>query len=163
MKRICLVVADAARARIYSYEQRLEPDEPHDELREEVDLVDSARRQRPSELFSDDTGANHTGHRGYAFDDHRQHHLDQLDTNFARQIVGELTRITHDNSYQKLVIVASSRMLGELQASLEPLRRTVTITELERDFTKLATAELRDRLAELELLPPRPRLAFANR
>jgi protein required for attachment to host cells len=47
-------------------------------------------------------------------------------------------------------------MLGELRGSLEQLRPTLAITELERDLTKVATAELRDRLAVLGLLPPRP-------
>ncbi len=163
MMRTCLLVADAARARIYTYEQLQEPDGPHEEMLEECDLLDSARRQRPSELFSDGAGSNHVGHRGYAFDDHRQGHIDRLDTDFAKQIAGEVERIMRDQGFRTLVLIASSRMLGDLRDSFATLGRTVTIQELERDFTKLTTAELRDRLAELELLPPRPRLAVANR
>lgn len=161
--RICLLVADAARARIYTYEQLHEPGGPHEVMREECDLVDLARRQRPSELFSDGAGGDHSGRHGYSFDDHRQGHLDQLDANFAKQIAADVERVMRDHGYHALIVVASSRMLGELRDSLESLRRRVTITELEKDFTKLATAELRDHLAALELLPPRPRLAFANR
>ena len=163
MKRICLLVADATRARIYTYEQLQEPDGPHEELREEVDLVDPARRQRPTELFSDNSGANHAGSRGYAFDDHRQGHLDHLDTEFAKTIAGEVERITRDHGLHSLIAIASSRMLGELRDALEPLRRTIAISELERDFTKLATSALRDRLADLQLLPPKPRLVAASR
>ena len=157
MKRICLVVADATRARIYTYEQLQEPDGPHEQLREELDLVDPARRKRPSELFSDDSGANHAGTRGYAYDDHRQAHLDHFDTSFAHDIAAAIDRIVRANDYHTVVVIASSRMLGALRTSLEPLKRTVAITELERDFTKLATPALRDRLAELDVLPPRPR------
>jgi protein required for attachment to host cells len=163
MKRICLLVADAARARIFTYEQLEEPDGPHELLREECDLVDPARRKRPSELFSDQAGGNHTGHRGYAFDDHRQAHIDRLDVDFAKQIAGEVERIMHDDGYRALVVIASSRMLGELRSSFENLSRTITVTELERDFTKLRTDELRARLGELNLLPPRRRVVFANR
>jgi len=163
MKRICLVVADASRARIFTYERSQEPDGLHDELREERDLIDPARRKRASELFSDSAGANHGGFRGNAFDDHRQAHLDQLDTNFAREITAELDGLVRERGYRELLVIASSRMLGELRATLEPLRRTLAIKELERDFTRLATAELRDRLAKLGLLPPLPpRPAFRS-
>lgn len=130
-------------------------------MREECDLVDPARRQRASELFSDGSGGNHSGRHGYAFDDHRQHHLDRLDAAFAKQIAAEAERVTRDQGFQTLIVVASSRMLGALRDALASLPRTVTITELERDYTRLTTAELRDHLAALELLPPRPRLAFA--
>jgi protein required for attachment to host cells len=157
MKRICLVVADAARARIYTYQQLLEPDGPHDELREERDLIDSARRKRASELFSNGSGTNHTGHHGYAFDDHREAHLANLDAAFAHEISDEIARITRDQGYRDVLVVASARMLGALRTKLEPLRRTLTITELERDYTKLTTAQLRDQLSALELLPARPR------
>lgn len=163
MKRICLVIADATRARIYTFEQLEEPDGPHDELREVADLVDPARRKRPSELFSDSAGGNHVGRRGYAFDDHRQGHLDRLDASFAREIVAEAVRITHAEGYRELVVVASSTMLGQMRESLESLRRTLTVTECERDLTRHATAALRDRLAALELLPPRPHIVVSNR
>jgi protein required for attachment to host cells len=163
MKRMCILVADATRARVFTYEQHQEPDGPKEAFRELDDLVDLARRKRPTELFSDSSGGNHTGARGYSFDDHRQAHLDQLDTNFAAELVAAVSRITTEGSYHSLLVVASSRMLGQLRPAFETLRRTVTITEIERDLTKLAEAELRDHLATLDLLPPRPRLAFANR
>jgi len=161
MKRICLVLADATRARIFSYQQLLEPDGPHDELREERDLVDPERHKRASELFSDHAGTNHT--HGHANDDHRQAHLDELDTRFAQHIAGEVEHVLRDEGARELVVVASARMLGRLRTSLEPLRRTVTIKELARDFTKLASTELRDRLAEHDLLPARSQLRVASR
>jgi len=166
MKRICLVVADAARARIYTYERSQEPEGLHEELREERDLVDPARRKRASELFSDSSGVNHSGPAGNAFDDHRQAHLDRFDANFAREITAELEAIARDQRCRELIVIASTRMLGELRATLEPLRRTLAIKELDRDFTKLTTAELRERLTKLDLLPsppPRPTLRSAER
>ncbi len=163
MMRLCILVADAARARLYTYEQTLEPDVPRDELKEVVDLIDEARRQRPSELFSDNSGANHAGGRGYAFDDHRNGHIAQLDTRFAELIASHATRIAKDGAHRRLLLVASSRMLPALRSALAPLRRTLEITELERDLTKFSTAQLRDHLADLGLLPARPRLAFADR
>lgn len=163
MKRICIVVADATRARIFTYEQLLEPDGPHEQLREVADLVDPARQNRPTELFSDDSGSGKNGHHGYAFDDHRESHLDQLDASFAKTIIAEAARVTNEHGGRKLAVIASSRMLGALRTSLEPLRRTLEITELQRDFTKLPTTELRERLAELDILPARARFAVAHR
>jgi protein required for attachment to host cells len=163
MKRTCLIVADAARARIFTYQRSQEPDGLHDELREERDLIDPARRKRASELFSDSAGANHGGPASNAFDDHRQAHLDRFDASFAREITGELDGLARTQEYRELIVIASSRMLGELRTTLEPLRRTLAIRELERDFTKLTTAELRDRLTKLDLLPPPPpRLALRS-
>jgi protein required for attachment to host cells len=162
MKRI-LLIADATRARIFTYEQHQAPDGPHEELREEKDLVDSERRKRASDLFSDSSGGNHNGPHGYSFDDHRKHHLEQLDAEFAAELAGAIEPIARERGYHNLLVVTSSRMIAPLRAALEPLKRILTITELERDYTKLATAELRDHLAALDLLPPRPRLAFADR
>jgi protein required for attachment to host cells len=163
MKRTCLVVADASRARIFTYNQHLETDGPHDELREEADLVDSARRKRKSELFSEASGASHSGARGYSFDDHRQGNLDHLDREFAKQIATEVDRVALAHDLTKLVLVASTRMLGELRDALAPLANRLTITELERDYSKLQPAALRDRLAEHDILPPRPRRGLEAR
>ena len=162
MKRICLVVADATRARIFTYQQLLEPDGPHEELREQRDLVNPARHKRAGELFSDNTGANHSGPRGYAFDDHRQAHLDQLDVRFAKEIAGEVERTMHSDGYRELIVVASSRMLGDLRVAFEMLSRVATIKTVERELTKLGPAAIRDHLAALGLLPARPHLAASS-
>ena len=155
MKRICLVLADATRARIFTYESLLEPDGPHEQFREQADLVDPARRHKPSDLFSDSGSGNQAGVRANALDDHREAHLEQMDTTFAKEIAAATTKITGDQGYHKLVVLASSRMLAALRSALEPLQRTVTMTEFQRDYTKLPIAELRERLVDLDVLPPR--------
>jgi protein required for attachment to host cells len=155
MKRICLVVADATRARILTYQRLVEPDGPHEQLQEHADLIDPARRQRPTELFSDGSGGNHVGPRATALDDHREAHLAELDAVFAKEIAAATTKLVHDHGYPQLVVCASSRMIGPLRATLEPLKRTVAITDFQRDYTRLPVAELRERLVELAVLPPR--------
>ena len=163
MSRTCIVVADATRARIFTYNRQLEADGPHEELREVADLVDPERHQRPSALFADDTGGNHVGHRGYSFDDHRQGHLDRLDAAFAKAIVAEATRTAAEHHCHDVSILASPRMLGALRQWLEPLRRTRTVTEFDRAYTQLPSAELRDRLAALDIIPPRLKPPAATR
>lgn len=154
MNRTVIVVADAARARIYTFDRSVEPDGPHEDLREERDLVDSERRERPSELSSD----------AFMFDDHRQQHLNELDTRFAKDIVAAVETIVRDRGYRKLIVVTSSRMIGDFRKHFEPLLHAgVTIEEVPHDYTKLTTTALRDRLAELGMVPARQRLVFANR
>ena len=155
MKRICLVVADATRARILTYQRLQEPDGPHEQLREHADLVDPARRQRPTDLFSDGSGGNHVGPRANALDDHREGHLLEMDTVFAKEIAAATAKLLAEHGFQQLVVLASSRMIGPLRTTLEPLKRTVEITDFQRDYTKLPIAELRERLVDLAVLPPR--------
>lgn len=164
MTRICLVVADASRARIFTYERSLEPEGMQEHLTEEQDLVDSTRRKTASQLASDRSGANHVGGRSFVTDDHRQRHLDELDAEFAREIATETERIARERGYHDVLVVASSRMLGRLRRELASLRKAgITVDEIQRDYTRLSTQELRERLAELAVLPPPTRLAAAPR
>ena len=151
-----VVVADATRARIYSYEFTYEPEGPSERLHEECDLVDPARQQTSSELFSDRAGSNHSGARGHSVDDHRQEHKDKLDERFAREIIDRLSGLASSKGPRDLIMIASPRMLGELRQHWGELSKTgVAIDELDRDLTKFTTHELRGRLGELGLLPPR--------
>ena len=155
MKRICLVVADATRARILTYQRAQEPDGPHEQLQEHADLIDPQRRERPTELFSDGSGGNHAAPRATSYDDHRDAHLLEMDTVFAKEIAAATAKLVADHGYQQLVVLASSRMIGPLRTTLEPLKRTVEITDFQRDYTRLPLHELRERLVDLAVLPPR--------
>jgi protein required for attachment to host cells len=153
MIRTCILVADAARARIYTLERSIEPNGMQEQFREERDLVDPARRERSGEQSSDT----------FMFDDHRQSHLDVLDTRFARELVSEIATIVRDRACRKLIVIASSRMIGDLRTYLAPLGKTgLAIEEVIHDYTKLTTSALRDRLAELGMVPARERVVFAG-
>jgi protein required for attachment to host cells len=153
MKRLGLIIADATRARIFFYQRLVGPAGPVEQLVEERDLVDPARRARDGAAFADDPGRGHAGDHGFGFDDHREAHRDVLDHRFAREIVIEAGRVMADHGLRDLVVIASPRMLGRLRAELEPLHRTYAIRELDRDLTQLPLVELRDHLAALAVLP----------
>ena len=155
MKRICLVVADATRARIFTYERLAEPGGPREEFREEADLVDPERRRQPHELYTDDAGQGRNGPHSYAFDDHRQDHRDRLDKEFAHEIAAAVEKIVKAQGFRELVVLANARMLGALRQRFGAFERMSSISYLDRDFTALSPHALRERLAELELLPPR--------
>jgi protein required for attachment to host cells len=165
MNRTCLLVADAGRARLYTFEELAGPaGVPTQELIERLDLVNPERRRRPSELESDSRpGIDRAPNgRGYGVDDHRDGHRDELDRRFAAAILDRLAALAREHGSRSVVLVASPRMLGHLRLRAEPLARSgVTLNEIARDFTRLPTAQIQDHLARYGLLPARERLATA--
>ena len=161
MKRSCIAVVDAARARLYTYQE-----DPAQELREVADLVNPGRRLRASELFSDTRPGSDRGigERGFTFDDHRDAHVDNMDLQFAREVVAEIDRIVREGAYGHVIVVASPKMLGDLRKLDGVLRRSdLVLDEIPRDLAKLTSPQLHDKLAELKLIPPRQRLTAAHR
>lgn len=162
MYRVCIAIVDAARARLFQFERTSDPEGLHDRFTELRDLVDPARRLRPSELFSESgPGGGHSGQHGFGFDDHRDEHLARLDAEFARSIVAELAELAV--GADRLIVCASPRMLGQLRDAVGALQRPdLMIDEVPRDLVKLTPAQLRDQLATYGLLPtplPRPTVA----
>jgi protein required for attachment to host cells len=156
MYRACIAVVDATRARLFSFERTSDASGVHEQLIERVDLVNPARRRRPSELFSDSRpGSSRTGGHQFAFDDHRDAHIDRLDEEFAGAASTEIRRIIRESGVNRLIVCASPRMLGALRVS-ELQRDCITLDELPRDLVRLTTSELREALTDHRLLPPAP-------
>ncbi|MBS1122679.1 MAG: Host attachment protein [Deltaproteobacteria bacterium] len=158
MYRACIAIIDASRARLFTFERDLEPEGLHESFKEETDLVDPARRLRPSELFSDSRpGVGRTGSLQYGVDDHREAHIEQFDIVFARNIVAEIKKILGTKQIQRLVVCGSPNMLGVLRTEMADLRRDpLVIEEIPRDLVKLTLPQIRDQLTDYGLLPPRP-------
>lgn len=158
MYRACIVVADASRARLFQFERSQEAEGLRETLVETRDLVDPARRLRPSTLFSDSRpGTNRTGNLQYALDDHRDASIDRLDATFAREIVDAVAEMVRAHPVQRIVVCASPNMLGTLRrAGEDVLPSTVTVDQLSRDLVKLTPTELRDQLASYGFLPAVP-------
>ncbi len=157
MYKACIAVVDASRARLFMFERSSEVEGVKEQLTEQRDLVDPARRLRPKDLFSETRpGLGRTGTQQYGLDDHRQAHVQELDAEFARRIVDELETLLRASHAPRLIVCASPNMLGELRKVQRALPADLTIDELERDLVKLTPAELRDHLVGYGLLPPRP-------
>jgi protein required for attachment to host cells len=163
MYRTCIAVVDASRARLFTLNRTSDVEGVHEELLERSDLVNLARRQRPSELFSDSRpGTNRTGGLHYAFDDRRQAHIRELDADFSQRIIAELLELIRCEHTQRLILCASPRMLGELRDAGRDLRRgTLVIEEIPRDLVKLTPPQLRDQLESYGLLPAPSRTSHA--
>jgi protein required for attachment to host cells len=153
MYRACIAVVDASRARLFTYERSVDVEGISEELTEERDLVNPARRLRASELFSDSRpGSSRTGALQYGLDDHRDAHVDKLDADFSRSIVEELQALVETNHPRKLIVCASPSMLGALREARDGLG-DIEIDELPRDLVRLTPPQLREHLASYGLLP----------
>jgi protein required for attachment to host cells len=155
MYRVCIALVDATRARLFTFERAMEGAEPREELVERTDFVNPQRRRRSSELFSDTRpGSSRTGELQYAFDDHRDQHVSQLDERFARTAMAALRELIDERPTQRVVISASPRMLGRLRAAAPGLLPDdIALDELPRDLVKLSPSDVRVELASRGLLP----------
>lgn len=160
MQRITLVVADAARARLFTFTPFRQPANGMPHLVERADLVDPARRLRPSEQLSETRPPSNRSPSGVGFaaDDHRQEYLHELDRRFAAEIMRQAEEIITETDSDRLVVVASPNMLGLLREHTAPLRRDgLDIEESAMDLTHEAAPRLERHLTEAGLLPALPR------
>jgi protein required for attachment to host cells len=163
VNRICIAVADATRARLYTFEElAAPPGERTQEMRERVTLVHPARRMRPSQLFSDPRPGSDRAPNGRTFglDDHREASLRHMDRQFAVDIVEEIRGLARAEGFRRVVLAASPRMLGILRELTGPLVDAgMSLQEIDRDLVRLSIVELHDRLSDQGLLPVRERIS----
>jgi protein required for attachment to host cells len=161
MYRACIAVVDASRARLFTFQRSSDSGGLHEELTEQRDLINPARRKRPSELFSETRpSTGRTGGLQFGLDDHRDAHVGQMDADFSRTVIGEVEDLLRSAGAERLIVCASPRMLGELRAVGSNLSRgAIKIDEIPRDLVKLTPAQLREQLAGYGLLPAPPERA----
>lgn len=147
-------MVDASRARLFTFQRSSEVEGLREEMTEQRDLVNPARRQRPSELFGSRPGVGRSGGVQYGLDDRRAESIQQMDAAFARAIVSELAEMLRSAGANRLVVCASPRMLGVLREESAALRRELAVVdEVPRDLVKLTPSQLRAQLASYGLLP----------
>lgn len=162
MQRTLITVADATRARLFTFDRVDDDGELREVLSERTDLVHSARHRTPAQLFSDTrTNFSRTGGKLFGEDDHRAAHIDGLDLEFARSIAAAIEEAVRDTGATRVILCAAPRLLGMLRPAV--LRGTgVAIDELARDYVKMSPSQIRELLANRGLLPApvaRPGLA----
>lgn len=148
-QNVCVVIADAARARLYLTEpKRGQAGKPTVGLVERLDLVQLGRRQKDSEVFRNSRPGSRLATPsgpGHAVDDRRDGHREEDDRKFAADIAREAQNVAGDAGCRDIVVAAPARMLGffrENQPSLENAGFRVEL--LERELTKLTAAQLGD-------------------
>ncbi|HEY5951115.1 MAG TPA: host attachment protein [Kofleriaceae bacterium] len=165
VQNFCVLVADAARARVLVLAvDRTRLGAPIAALVEVADLTNPMLRARDVEAVSD----SGTGRRGgaktplHATPDHRDHRRRDIERHFAALVAEEAAAVWRHYPSCELIVVASPVMLGLLRLAIDRLIRAkeqINIHELARDLTKLSAPMLHDFLAEAALLPERGRRA----
>ncbi|HTR53975.1 MAG TPA: host attachment protein [Kofleriaceae bacterium] len=159
MQRTVIAVVDATRARLFTYERAAEVGGIEEKLSERFDLVNPARHRTPAQLFSDTrTNTSRTGGKLYGLDDHRDAHMDAMDSEFASAVASAIEQAVRDTNAKRVIVCASPRMLGILRTT--DLRRGgVVLDEVAHDYSKMSPHQLHDVLVERGLLPASPRRA----
>jgi protein required for attachment to host cells len=167
MKRVCIASIDAARARLFTYQEDARPGQ---EMREIRDLANPGRRLRDHEMFSESRPAlKASGQRGPdvsggpGSDDHRDNHIAVMDAKFAKEIVDEIDKLVRAEGVGHLILIAAPKMLGELRKANGMLKRNgLAVDEIPRDLANLDAPQLHDHLASLNMIPGRQRLNLAR-
>lgn len=158
MRKTVVAIVDAAHARLFTY-QHADGEPPR--MHEVRDLVNPGRQAHG--MFAAPPARRWMGG-GYGnVDDHREDHVAELEARFAKAVVADLDRITREQAFGRVIIVASPRMLGTLRAVYGPLERPdLEIIEIAQDLAWLTSPQLHDHLAAMKLVEPRPRAANAR-
>src|SRR5262245_28510242 len=132
MKRACIAIVDAARARIYTYEANRAGGPGDGTLHERIALVNPGRRGH-NLVSTTKPGIKRVSPGGGSTDDHRDAHMEQLEHNFAKHVIGEVDRLARERGYAQVIVVTPPKMLGELR-KLDGLQRPHREVEyVERD------------------------------
>jgi protein required for attachment to host cells len=161
----CVVVADAARARVLALDiERPVAGPMTSELVELASVTNPMLRVIDSAAVSDSGSGRRGGAKTplHSTPDHRDHRRRDIERHFAAIAAEEAAAVWRQYPSCELVVVAPPLMLGLLRPAIDRQLRAkdqITIKELLGDHTKLSTPKLHDLLAESKLLPERGRRA----
>ncbi len=142
MKLTWIVVADSARARIFT------ADTPTSPLEEIEDFSHAEGRLHDREITSDLPGKiKSAGGGGHAFEQPTDPKKHEADT-FAHQVAQFLEDAHNANRFEQLLIIAAPSFLGLLRNHLpEPIKKLVRF-ELDKEITMHSAADIRQHLPE---------------
>lgn len=153
MTGVCIVVADGARARLFELTHPRQPEfESGPDLREVASLVAPGHAGREQALYSEGiTGRNRTvAGGGHDYDEHRDAHDDEVERQFARDIVADLAA----RGAERNILCASPRMMGYLRDAMAAIDG-LAVTEVQKDLTRQEPRRIQAQLADKGLIPAR--------
>lgn len=138
-----ILVADAARARIFS------ADSPRADLQPVEQLVSPEARLHERDLSSDRPGrAFDSFGEGRHATDTSTSPKEQEAIRFAHEVVDHLEQGRVANRFDRLILVAEPHFLGLLRKAIKPaLEQTIT-AEINKDLTKAGEREIREHLPQ---------------
>ena len=100
-------------------------------------------RQKTSEILSDRQGrhANEAAFGRHAVDPREdvQHHIEHA---FASEITSALDRAAEKKDFDRIVVIAPPKMLGELRATMSKRLKSLLLADLDRDLVRATPAEI---------------------
>lgn len=154
----CIVVADGARARLFTLDDGATT-APGPDLVEQEDLANPEHKLPGRDKYSTTrTGSNLNPQKGpaHGYDDHRDKEEREHERRFASDIASHAAALAQRQQVSHLVVVAEKRMLGLLREALVlPSQSGIKLRELAKDLTRLTPTELQAHLAEAGLVPAR--------
>lgn len=161
---VCVLLVDAARARVMLLREREVAGSKLTELYEVADVANPRWRATDAERFADNRPGlrrESPGGPQHALGDRRDWWRRDMMRSFAQQVVEEAANIWNELPSGRVVVVADAQMLGVLRPIIArqntgPSRREVV--EVQRQLTQLSVPAVHDALAKADVLPPRGRL-----
>ncbi len=143
MSKIWIVVADDAKARIFSAEKPVNP------LVEVKVMSSSEAHDREQDLVSDKPGrGSNGGGQGRHAMDEKITHKEQYAIRFAKELADFLEKNQHKKTYFKLIIVAAPHFLGLLRKELGKGVSELVSLEIDKDLTMMDPKAIRERLPQ---------------
>jgi protein required for attachment to host cells len=164
-RNFCVLVADAARARVLALDvDRTGVGPGTSELVELAKLANPMLRALDAEAVSDSGSGRRGGAKTplHSTPDHRDHRRRDIERHFAAIVAEEAAAVWRQYPTCELIVVAPPVMLGLLRPAIDRQIRAkdqIAIHEVASDHTKLSAPMLHDLLAKSDLLPERGRRA----
>jgi protein required for attachment to host cells len=138
---ICVVVADASRARLLFAEYWDTP------LTEYKDLVHPESRLREQDLVSDGTGSgiDSGGHGMHSMGHENSAHLRQAE-DFAREVCAEIDSLRKKADLRRIYLVAPPRFLGQLRSAMNKQCQTMIAGETDKNLVTHDIEDIRSHL-----------------
>jgi len=155
MPELCIVVADAAGARLFVVEANGGP-------RRGTRLVEQAALAQPdlrtmgtsvTGRVRTETNTNREAGPVHPMGAQRERHRLEVERRFAASITETAAGLVEDWTKGTVVLVAEPRMLGLLRETVRGvLKHGIAVKELARNYPALSVAELHDRLVRTGLM-----------
>ena len=163
MKRVAVLSIDHIKARFYMLHPAERPAEQWSPILEIKDKIVNQYwlNQKNETLAGGNRFSYHVGLSGMAqtmhgFDDHLARHQREISKRFTRKVNEKIKRFIFQHNAQELIIVADSKMLGELREHLSAsVRQKIAISEISANLANLSSVELHEHLAQMGALPER--------
>jgi len=171
MHGYCILVAEMARARIFTLEPAEFPEmETSPRLLERRTLANPQHKASEGQIWTDTRRGAHkehmsTGQKGeptgiphHNYDEHRENNERMSNRSFARDVVEDLKRVVGRTPVDHVVVCAEKQMLGYLRPELEQaLPRDVQVDVITKDLANLSPHALHMKLAGDGVLPEQKR------